>query len=110
MHMFSRHRKHTHEAMMWMTECVTRINMENLRGLEDYDGLVELLLSQLMPEEVMRHYKPEERLAGLGPEERLAGLGPEELLQLLRHLGKRAEGKLPAELLEVLRRYVDGLP
>jgi predicted component of type VI protein secretion system len=110
MHMFSRHRTHTHEAMRWMTECVTKIKMENLRGLEGYDDLVELLLSQLTPEGVMLHYKPEARLAGLAPEARLAGLAPEALLQLLRHLGKRAEGKLPAELLEALRKSIDGLP
>jgi hypothetical protein len=50
--------------------------------------------------------------AGPTPEERLAGLGPEERLQLLRQLGERAavEGKLPAEVLEALRKYIDGMP
>jgi hypothetical protein len=61
---------------------------------------------------VLRHYKPEERLAGLHLEERLAGLRPEEILQFLRHLQERAEveGKLPASVLEALRKIVDGTP
>jgi hypothetical protein len=129
--LFSRHRKQAHEAVRWLNaRCLRMTTMDNLRELEGYDDLVERLLSTLTPEEVLRHYKPEdilhhykpderlaglgpeERLAGLGPEERLAGLGPEELLQLLRHLGERAtvEGKLPAAVLEALRRYVDGMP
>jgi hypothetical protein len=93
-------------------------------------------LTGLRPEEVLRHYKPEERLtglrpeerlaglgpeerlaglgpeerlAGLGPEERLAGLGPEEVLELLHHLQERAaaEGTLPPEVLEALRKIAD---
>jgi hypothetical protein len=138
--MFSRHQEKPIEARRWFNaHCLRMGIMENLRELEGYDDLVELMLSALTPEErlaglrpeeVLHHYKPEERLAGLQPaerlaglqpaerlaglqpEERLAGLGPEERLQLLRQLGERAavEGKLPAEVLEALRKHVDGMP
>jgi hypothetical protein len=91
---------------------------ERLAGLRP-----EERLAGLRPEERLAGLGPEERLAGLQPEERLAGLGPEEVLrhygleQLLGHLrdlapAERAavEGKLPAELLEALRKYMDGMP
>jgi hypothetical protein len=122
--LFSRHRKQIDEAVRWLNaRCASRTIMEKLRELEGYDDVVERLLSTLAPEEVLRHYKPEERLAGLGPEERLAGLRPEDVLrhygleQLLAHVrdlapAERAavEGKLPAAVLEALRKYVDGMP
>jgi hypothetical protein len=120
--LFSRHRKQTREAVWWLNAHRLRMTtMENNHELEGYDDLVERLLSTLTPDEVLRHYKPEERLAGLRPEEvlrhykpeeRLAGLRPEEILQLLLHLQERAEveGKLPAAVLEALRKAVDGTP
>jgi hypothetical protein len=101
--LFSRHRKQTREAVWWLNARRLRMTtMENIHELEGYDDLVERL-STLTPEEVLRHYKPEERLAGLRPE---------EILQLLRHLQEWAEveGKLPAAVLEALRKAVDGTP
>jgi hypothetical protein len=95
--------------------------MEKLRELEGHEDVIALIKSVYGPEELLKNLTPEQRLAGLPPEQRLAGLppeqrlaglGPEEILQLLRHLGKRSEveGKLPAEVLEALRKATNGTP
>ncbi len=53
---------------------------------EGHPELLDRILAQCPPEQVLSHYAPEQRLAGLLPEERLRGLSPEELEQLKRLL------------------------
>lgn len=90
--LFSRHRNQSYEAMRWLNaRFLTRTTMENLRELEDYDDLVERLLSTLTPEEVLRHYKPEQLLHHL-----LRDLTPAERAAI--------EDKLPPAMLEALRK------
>jgi hypothetical protein len=120
--LFSRHREQSREALWWLNARRLRMTtMDNVHELEDYDDLVERLLSTLTPkerltglrpEERLAGLRPEERLAGLRPEERLAGLRPEEILQLLSHLQERAkvEGALPDSVLQALRKITDRQP
>jgi hypothetical protein len=129
--LFSRHRKQTTEGARWLNARFgMRTIMEKLRELEGYEDVLDIIKSMHGPEELLKGLTPEERLAGLGPEERLAGLGPEErlaglgpeerlaglppeeILQFLRHLGERGEleGKLPAAVLEALRKAANGTP
>jgi hypothetical protein len=136
--LFSRHPRQTAEGVRWLNARYgTRTIMEKLSELEGYEDILEIIKSMHGPEELLRGLTPEQRLAGLPPEQRLAGLppeqrlaglppeqrlaglppeqrlaglGPEERLQLLRHLGEQAEaeGKLPAEVLEALRKATNG--
>ena len=77
--------------------------MEKLRELEGYEDVLDIIKDMHGPEELVKNLTPEQRLAGLGPEERL---------QLLRYLGElaEAEGKLPAAVLEALRKATNGTP
>ncbi|HWN68991.1 MAG TPA: hypothetical protein VNM90_15240 [Haliangium sp.] len=111
--LFSRHRSQTVEGARWLNaRCGSRNIMEKLRELEGYEDVMELLASMHTPEELLRYYDPEEVVKHLKPEERLAGLEPEEILRFLRHLGERGEleGKLPAVVLEALRKGTNGTP
>ena len=102
--LFSRRPRRTPEGARWLNARYgNRTIMEKLRELEGYEDVLELIKSMHGPEELLKNLTPEERLAGLGPEERL---------QLLRHLGERAgaEGKLPAAVLEALRKATNGTP
>jgi hypothetical protein len=113
--LFSRHEKQSLEALWWLnTRRLRMTTMENEHELEGYDDLRKRLLSTFKPEEVLSTFKLEEVLRQYKPEDILRHYGLE---QLLGHLGdltpaERAEieGKLPPELREALRKYVDGTP
>ena len=79
--------------------------MEHIHELEGHDEMLKRLLNVLSPDEVLRHFKPDEVLRHYGLDEllrHLRDLTPAERVE--------AEGKLPPEVLEVLRKYVDGMP
>lgn len=117
---YSHHKVQTEQARGWLETWIQNKQsaMPTVTEREDYDEVLDKLLSSLSPERVLRHVgtrtilehiKPEERLAGLAPEERLAGLAP---AQVLKYYG--AEDLLLEMPLEVLRglsdEYVRTLP
>ena len=113
--LFSRHEEHGYEALSWLNELYPRMRkMEHIHELEGHDEMLKRLLNVLSPDEVLRHFKPDEVLRHFKPDEVLRHYGLDELLRHLRDLTPAeraaAEGKLPPEVLEVLRKYVDGMP